>query len=77
VIVMTSVMSVDGGLRDAKNLRQFREMVNGYVIPALDNRRRARPSERARTQVRRELAINAQTQGVPGTQVDPTDLPKL
>jgi CubicO group peptidase (beta-lactamase class C family) len=77
VIVMTSVMSVDGGLRDAKNLQQFRDMVNGYVIPALDNRRHAQPSRSARAQMRRELAISAQTQGVPGTQVDPTDLPKL
>ncbi|BAO86454.1 serine hydrolase domain-containing protein [Caballeronia cordobensis] len=76
VIVMTSVMSVDGGLRDAKNLQQFRHMVNGYVIPALDNRRHAQPSARARAQVDRELAISAQTQGIPGAQVDPTDMPK-
>ncbi|WP_277184161.1 serine hydrolase [Caballeronia sp. BR00000012568055] len=77
VIVMTSVMSIDGGLRDAKNLQQFRQMVNGYVIPALDNRRHARPSPENREAMRRELAASARTQGVPGTQVDPTDLPKL
>ncbi|AQG98806.1 serine hydrolase [Burkholderia sp. KK1] len=77
VIVMTSVMSVDGGLRDAKNLQQFRHMVNGYVIPALDNRSHAQPSARARAQMDRELAVSAQTEGIPGTQVDPTDRPKL
>ncbi|SAL57614.1 beta-lactamase [Caballeronia cordobensis] len=76
VIVMTSVMSVDGGLRDAKNLQQFRHMVNGYVIPALDNRRHAQPSARARAQMDRELAVSAQTQGIPGAQVDPTDMPR-
>lgn len=76
VIVMTSVMSVDGGLRDAKNLQQFRHMVNAYVIPALDNRRHAQPSAQARAQVDRELAVSAQTQGIPGAQVDPTDMPK-
>lgn len=77
VIVMTSVMSVDGGLRDAKNLQTFRHMVNDYVIPALDNAHRARPSKERRAALQREIDISAKTQGVPGTQVDPTDLPKL
>ena len=77
VIVMTSVMSVDGGLRDAKNLQTFRQMVNDYVIPALDNADRAKPSKARRAALQHELDISARTQGVPGTQVDPTDLPKL
>ncbi|SAK69512.1 beta-lactamase [Caballeronia calidae] len=77
VIVMTSVMSVDGGLRDAKNLQTFRQMVNDYVIPALDNAQHARPSKERRDALQHELAVSAHTSGVPGTQVDPTDLPKL
>jgi CubicO group peptidase (beta-lactamase class C family) len=77
VIVMTSVMSVDGGLRDAKNLQTFRRMVNDYVIPALDNADHAKPSTARRAALRHELDLSAKTRGVPGTQVDPTDLPKL
>ncbi|WP_321797856.1 serine hydrolase [Caballeronia sp. J97] len=77
VIVMTSVMSVDGGLRDAKNLQIFRQMVNDYVIPALDNASHARPSKERGAALEHELAISAHMQGVPGTQVDPTDLPRL
>ncbi|GJH21665.1 serine hydrolase [Caballeronia novacaledonica] len=77
VIVMTSVMSVDGGLRDAKNLQTFRHMVNDYVIPALDNAHHAQPSTERRSALQHELAISAHTKGVPGAQVDPTDLPRL
>ncbi|SAK44971.1 beta-lactamase [Caballeronia hypogeia] len=77
VIVMTSVMSVDGGLRDAKNLQIFRQMVNNYVIPALDNADHARPSKERSAALRRELDISARTRGIPGTQVDPADRPRL
>ena len=77
VIVMTSIMSVAGGLRDAKNLQTFRQMVNDYAIPALDNAHHARPSAQRRATLRHELALSAQTKGMPGAQVDPTDLPGL
>ncbi|MGU7769982.1 serine hydrolase domain-containing protein [Burkholderia sp. MR1-5-21] len=76
VIVMTSVLPVDGGLRDAENVKLFRRMVNGYIVPALDNAARVQPSGERRADLQRELALSARTEGVPGTQVDPTDVPK-
>ncbi|WP_175854141.1 serine hydrolase [Burkholderia anthina] len=79
VIVMTGVLPVDGGLRDAENVKLFRRMVNGYILPALDGG--TAPGQRAgsgaaRAALRDELEASARTAGVPGTQVDPTDLPK-
>ncbi|WP_179405481.1 serine hydrolase domain-containing protein [Burkholderia guangdongensis] len=77
VIVMTSMLPIDGGLRDAKNVELFRQMVNGYIVPALDNARDAKPTQASRAALARELDVSARTQGVPGVQVDPTDVPKL
>ncbi|GAB3626969.1 6-aminohexanoate hydrolase [Pandoraea terrae] len=77
VVVMTSLMSVDGGLRDAANVQTFRKMVNDYILPALDNKRHAKPSAASRTALRQELELAAQSRGVPGTSADPTDTPRL
>lgn len=76
VVVMTSMLPIEGGLRDAENVKLFRQMVNGYIVPALDNTGHARASEARRADLRRELALSAHTEGVPGVQVDPTDVPK-
>lgn len=77
VVVMTSLMSTEGGLRDAKNLQLFRQMVNGYVIPALKNEHHAKPSAARTAALRHELDLSRQSQGVPGTSADPTDTPRL
>ncbi|WP_175718227.1 serine hydrolase domain-containing protein [Burkholderia anthina] len=79
VIVMTGVLPVDGGLRDAENVKLFRRMVNGYILPALDGggaSGQGSDGVDTRAALRDELEVSARSAGVPGTQVDPTDLPK-
>ncbi|NLP60751.1 serine hydrolase domain-containing protein [Paraburkholderia sacchari] len=77
VIVMTSMLPIEGGLRDAKNVQMFRQMVSGYIVPALDNAQHAKPSDARRQALAQELEVSARTQGIPGTSMDPTDKPKL
>ncbi|MEM5433719.1 serine hydrolase [Paraburkholderia diazotrophica] len=77
VIVMTSMLPVDGGLRDAKNVQMFRQIVNAYIVPALDNVTHAKPTNERRVALQRELAVSAHSPGIPGTQLDATDRPKL
>ncbi|CAB3792309.1 Putative D-alanyl-D-alanine carboxypeptidase [Paraburkholderia caffeinitolerans] len=77
VIVMTSMLPIEGGLRDAKNVRVFRQMVGGYIVPALNNAQHAKPSDARRKALAQELEVSARTQGIPGTSMDPTDKPKL
>jgi CubicO group peptidase (beta-lactamase class C family) len=77
VIVMTSMLPIEGGLRDAKNVQIFRQMVNGYIVPALDNAQHVKPSAERRAALTQELEVSARTQGIPGTSMDPTDRPKL
>ncbi|WP_310647732.1 serine hydrolase domain-containing protein [Burkholderia cenocepacia] len=78
VIVMTGVLSIDGGLRDAENVKLFRWMVNGCILPALDGAASSRQASvgDARAALARELESSARAETVPGAQVDPTDLPK-
>lgn len=78
VVVMTGVLPVEGGLRDAENVKLFRRMVNGYILPALDGAASSVQASGgdARAALTRELDLSAHAEGVPGTQVDPTDLPK-
>ena len=35
VVVMTGMLPIEGGLRHAKDVRIFRDIMNDYVIPAL------------------------------------------
>ncbi|WP_179405480.1 serine hydrolase domain-containing protein [Burkholderia guangdongensis] len=76
VVVMTSLLPTDGGLRDATYLNDYRRMVNDYILPALT------PAEKpvetaAKTQaLRDELALSNRTQGVPGTAVAFNDAPE-
>lgn len=77
VIVMTSMLPIEGGLRESKNVLAIRRMVNDFVIPALDNQRHAVPTPAARQALQRELELARQTAGTPGAPADPTDTPRL
>src|SRR5205085_4677258 len=76
VIVMTSMLPIEGGLRNAKNVRIFRDIVNDYIIPATDNKDKVLPSESARRALLNELKLSTQSQGRPGATADPTDTPR-
>ncbi len=78
VIVMTGVLPIDGGLRDAENVKLFRRMVNGYILPALDGAASSGQDSvgDAPAALARELELSARAETVPGAPVDPTDLPK-
>jgi len=77
VVVMTSMLPIEGGLRESKNVLEIRRMVRDYVLPALDNKRHARPSIAAASALQQELRLAEHSQGKPGAPVDPTDSPKL
>jgi len=77
VVVMTSMLPIEGGLRESKNVLAIRHMVKDFVLPALDNTAHAKPTPAARKALARELELAAQHQGKPGAPADPTDTPKL
>jgi CubicO group peptidase (beta-lactamase class C family) len=77
VVVMTSMLPIEGGLRESKNVLAIRQMVHDFVLPALDNAGHAKPSADTRRALKSELAIAAQHKGRAGAPVDPTDEPKL
>jgi len=77
VVVMTSMLPIEGGLRDSKNVLAIRRMVNDYVLPALENKQHATVSASAQRALQKELELAAHTRGEPGAPVDPTDAPKL
>lgn len=77
VVVMTSMLPIDGGLRESKNVLEIRRMVRDYVLPALDNPRHVTASPAASRALRHELELAERSQGRPGAPVDPTDSPKL
>ena len=77
VVVMTSMLSIDRGLRESQNVLAIRRMVNEFVLPALDNTRHAKPTPAARQALLKELDLAAHTQGQPAAPADPTDTPKL
>jgi len=77
VVVMTSMLPIEGGLRESKNVLAIRRMVKDFVLPALDNVRHARLTPASQQALIRELELAAQHQGKPGAPVDPTDTPKL
>jgi CubicO group peptidase (beta-lactamase class C family) len=76
VVVMTSMLSIDGGLRDADNVKVFRRIVGDYVLPAIGNG--VQDDAAARNDaLKKELSEARSSQGVPGTSADPTDTPRL
>ncbi|WP_191629114.1 serine hydrolase domain-containing protein [Pandoraea terrae] len=76
VVVMTSLLPTDGGLRDATYLQMYRRMVNEFILPALQPAKKPAQSA-ARTQaLRHELALANKTKGVPGTAAAFNDAPE-
>jgi CubicO group peptidase (beta-lactamase class C family) len=76
VVVMNSIMSTEGGLRDAKYLETYRRMVNEFVLPALRPAAQVAPSAEREAALRRELALARQTPGIPGTALAFNDQPE-
>ncbi len=75
VVVMTSMLPIEGGLQTAKNVQLFRQMLEDYILPALDGG--AAPSEAAREALLDELELSRRSQGVAGVEADPTDTPRI
>lgn len=76
VIVMNSIMSTQGGLRDAKYLDLYRQMVNDYVLPALQAGNKVKPDASRQAALKHELELARTSHGVPGTQLAFNDKPE-
>ncbi|MEJ8823719.1 serine hydrolase [Variovorax humicola] len=77
VVVMTSMLPIEGGLRESQNVLAIRKMVKEFVLPALDNKAGARLTRASEKAMTKELALAAQHAGKPGAPADPTDTPRL
>jgi CubicO group peptidase (beta-lactamase class C family) len=77
VVTMTSILSPDGGLRDAKCLQILRYMMSEYILPAL-NQKPSASTEAQKTALLDELQAAEDSKGVPGFALDPnnTDVPQ-
>lgn len=77
VVVMTSMLPIEGGLRDAKNVQIFRQIVNDHILPALD-RTSVAEGQTSADALAKELALSAQSRPAPGAVPDPyeTDTPR-
>lgn len=75
VVVMTSLLPTDGGLRDATYLNLYRRMVNDYIIPAMNPAAKPVATEAKTKALRDELELAKQTHGVPGTATAFNDAP--
>jgi CubicO group peptidase (beta-lactamase class C family) len=67
VVVMTSILPTDGGLRTGTYLNMYRRMVNDFILPAMINHTKPTPSEALRDALKKELELSAASKGVPGT----------
>ncbi len=76
VIVMNSIMSTQGGLRDAAYLDLYRRMVNDYVLPALQGGNAVHPDAARQAALRKELELARTSQRVPGTALAFNDKPE-
>jgi CubicO group peptidase (beta-lactamase class C family) len=76
VVVMTSLLPIEGGLRDAENVKIMRRIMKDYVIPALDGGTGATVSASIRNTLDNELKLSAASMPIPGTEADPTDTPR-
>lgn len=76
VVVMTSLLPIEGGLRHAKNVRIFRDIVNDYVMPATAEDAGTPASDATRNALREELERARGSRSEPGVFVDPTDEPR-
>ncbi|MEO8935924.1 MAG: serine hydrolase [Burkholderiaceae bacterium] len=77
VVVVTSMLPIEGGLRESMNVLAVRHMVNDFVLPALVNQRHATLTRASKKALQVELELAAQTQGRPAAPADPTDTPRL
>jgi CubicO group peptidase (beta-lactamase class C family) len=77
VVTMTSILSPDGGLRDAKCLQILRYMMSEYILPAFDQKAGS-PTEAQKKALLDELEAAEDSKGVPGFALDPnnTDAPQ-
>ena len=77
VVTMTSILSPDGGLRDAKCLQILRYVMSEYILPSLDQKP-STPSDAQKTALLGELQLAEDSKGVPGFPLDPnnTDIPQ-
>lgn len=73
VVVMTGMLPIEGGLRHAKNVRIFRDIVNDFVLPAMDAEG---ISAEAQPALEAALANSLTSIPEPGVFVDPTDAPQ-
>ncbi|KAK48213.1 beta-lactamase [Caballeronia jiangsuensis] len=76
VVVMTSLLPTDGGLRDATYLNQYRRMVNDFILPALTPAARPVATAAKTEALKEELERSNKTQGVPGTAAAFNDAPE-
>lgn len=76
VVVMTSLLPTDGGLRDATYLNQYRHMVNDFILPALTPSTRPVATAAKTEALKEELERSNKTQGVPGTAAAFNDAPE-
>jgi CubicO group peptidase (beta-lactamase class C family) len=77
VVVMTSILPTDGGLRTATYLNMYRRMVNDYILPAIADGKKTTSTEGSQEALRKELELSRQTIGVAGTAEAPNDAPEL
>ena len=77
VVVMTSILPTDGGLRTATYLNMYRRMVNDYILPAMADGKKTASTEGSQEALRKELELSRQTMGVAGTAEAPNDAPEL
>ena len=77
VVTMTSILSPNGGLRDAQCLQILRYMMSEYILPALDHKA-STPTSAQKASLLEELQAAEDSKGVPGFALDPnnTDLPQ-
>ncbi|MBS0339606.1 MAG: serine hydrolase [Proteobacteria bacterium] len=76
VVVMTAILPTDGGLRTGTYLNMYRRMVNDYILPSMQTLPRPQPSQAAQQALSSELALAAQSRGVPGTDLAFNDGPE-
>jgi CubicO group peptidase (beta-lactamase class C family) len=76
VVVMTGLLPIEGGLRLAKNVRIFRDVVNDYILPATATDADLSQSVAAQIAMKKELAFSAASHPEPGVFLDPPDAPE-
>lgn len=76
VVVMTSLLPTDGGLRDATYLQMYRKMVNEYIVPAMQAGKKVHPSAARQAALSKELLLSKESLGVAGTAAAFNDPPE-